>query len=486
MKERVVNQRKRSTPTRNSVRTFHTQQLSHLSKPISHFKPEHEHYYLKGNRTPRLGSTSNYLSFRKICILLRVRKKESVICFLGLVVCVMVLFLNRFSISGERKEYRIHPIVIGCHFSTSEHKIVKIKHLPIYDEGRYPSKRQTDWNDENEKMERTLRNSIKYNKAKVEDIDEKYCKIANNWQKISSPTCNTIHENDMSSFFNVQGKIVEERLLLLDHGFFRDIWVFKDGNEKDATVLKTLRYAHELTERNFDRHRRDALVMDRLTASPHIAQIYSFCGNSIFSEYADKGTVSDLIWPLDGGNSTLSSIERLQLALQVAQGVSDTHANDSNGIPNVAHTDITPSQFLVFDDGSIKLNDFNRCRFLKRNENNGQVCPYKITHNPGKFRSPEEYNYFDQTEKVDIYSMGNILYSIITEKWPFDELDNAKDAQEKIKNGTRPLIPEFPHDEALFALAKIVRLCWKQNAKDRPNAKDVVSALSAKIKLLSN
>ena len=439
MKERVVNQRKRSTPTRNSVRTFHAQQqLSHLnlSKPISPFKPEHEHYYLKGNRTSRLGFTNNSFSFKKVCFFLRVKKKESLILCLAVwfvVVLASIKVLNGSHNKGERRKYRVHPIVIGCHFSTSEHKILRLKHLPIYDEDRYPSKRQMDWTDENEKMERSLRNSIKYNKAKVEDIDEKHCKIPNNWQKTSSPTCNSIHENDMSSFFNVKGKYVEERLLLLDHGFFRDIWVFKDDNEKEAMVLKTLRYAHDLTERNFDRHRRDALVMDRLTSSNHIAQIYSFCGNSIFSEYATEGTVSDIIWPLGGGNCTLSSIERLQLALKVAQAVSDIHANDSNGIPTVAHTDITPSQFLVFEDGSIKLNDFNRCRFLKRNENNGQVCPYKITHNPGKFRSPEEYNYLDQTEMVDIYSMGNIFYSIITEKWPFDELNNAEEAQEKIK-----------------------------------------------------
>ena len=65
----------------------------------------------------------------------------------------------------------------------------------------------------------------------------------------------------------------------------------------------------------------------------------------------------------------------------------------------MAHTDIAPSQFIKV--GQIyKLNDFNRARFLPWSEKDQAVCPYRVASNPGKFRSPEEYKYEEQTEMV--------------------------------------------------------------------------------------
>jgi serine/threonine protein kinase len=217
-------------------------------------------------------------------------------------------------------------------------------------------------------------------------------------------------------------------------------------------------------------------------STSRIADIYSFCGNSIFSEFAEKGTVSDIIWPLNGSNCTISSTERLQLAFKIANAVSDAHNYDADGVATVAHTDITPSQFLVFQGGLIKLNDFNRCRFLKRD--NGQICPYKVSHNPGKFRSPEEYSYGNQSEMVDIYSMGNVFYSILSEKWPFEDIDNTKVVQEKITNGERPLTKYFEKDKASVMLSEVIDLCWKQNPEERPSARDVALLLKRKIEKL--
>lgn len=65
----------------------------------------------------------------------------------------------------------------------------------------------------------------------------------------------------------------------------------------------------------------------------------------------------------------------------------------------MAHTDISPSQYIKIGD-IYKLNDFNRARFLPWSAKDNQTCPYFVANNPGKFRSPEEYNYEGQTEMV--------------------------------------------------------------------------------------
>ncbi len=317
---------------------------------------------------------------------IRILKSKKIVLVAGLYCTIL---LTAKYVEDVKLGRRIHPKVVGCYFAPEGNAMLKIRRLPVYDEDRYPSKRTVVWSDQDEEAENKLRNSRKYNRARAEMRDDDECSLPYDWQKKSYPTCNNIHENDMTQFFNEGEHKVEERLLLLDHGFFRDIWTFKPHDGGTTMVLKTLREIHELTDRNFDRHRRDALVMEHLTSSNHSAQIYSFCGNSIHSEFATMGTVSDLIWPLSGENSTMTSFDRLQLALKVAQAVNDVHMYDEQGLATVAHTDITPSQFLVFEDGSIKINDFNRCRFLLRNDR-GEICPYKVSHNPGKFRSVSE------------------------------------------------------------------------------------------------
>jgi hypothetical protein len=74
------------------------------------------------------------------------------------------------------------------------------------------------------------------------------------------------------------------------------------------------------------------------------------------------------------------------------------HNIDKEGEPTIAHTDISPLQYIRVN-GIYKLNDFNRARFIAWSKDN-TMCPYEVGNNGGKNRSPEEYNYEPQTEKV--------------------------------------------------------------------------------------
>ena len=47
--------------------------------------------------------------------------------------------------------------------------------------------------------------------------------------------------------------------------------------------------------------------------------------------------------------------------------------------------------------------------------------------------------YLDQTEKVDVYSLGNIFYMLLQEEWPFQDLNETEAIQQIIK-GARPSI----------------------------------------------
>lgn len=237
-----------------------------------------------------------------------------------------------------------------------------------------------------------------------------------------------------------------------------------------------------------------------MTSSKYVVDIYSYCGNSGIFEYGTGGDIYDLLWPKSSKSGSLLSllgntssnhqskspfqsklgyIDKLKIALHVAMAVADIHNVDKEGSASIAHADITPSQF-IYIDGIFKLNDFNRCRFISWNYWKNQPCEYRVRQNPGKFRSPEEYHHHNQSEKVDVYSMGNVFYTLLTEIWPFDK-DKEDVAQHKVMAGDRPEIPEHIYeskDPSAVVLRRAISMCWAQKPNVRANARTIEQFLT--------
>ena len=168
----------------------------------------------------------------------------------------------------------------------------------------------------------------------------------------------------------------------------------------------------------------------------------------------------------------------------MAAAITDMHNVDLEGRPSIAHTDITPSQFLLTAEGKWKLTDFNRVRFLRKNITAESVpCSYIVGRNPGKFRSPEEYNHTEQTSAIDVYSMGNIFYSLLTGRWPFENR-KTKEAQRLIKNNQRPPIDDAirESDDPLdVAMLKAIERCWEQDPVERASAREIEKFLETEL-----
>jgi hypothetical protein len=331
-----------------------------------------------------------------------------------------------------------------------------------------------------------LTDSEDYDDVRRDPFERNNCIAQYDWMKQSFPTCNMLHEADLTNMHRGERKYHEE-VRLLGSGYWRDVWRVKADRQLETNIVKTLRYKHAWADRNYDRHRRDALAMERLTWSPNVVDIYGFCGNSGIFEYASGGDIDQAIW-YEGDSAKAvewNSTERLVVAFQVANSLADAHNSERNGITTIAHTDITTAQF-VHANGIYKLNDFNRCRFITKDRETGELCSYAVGNNPGNFRAPEEYAYKPQSEKVDIFSMGNVFYSLLTHLWPFEE-EEAKEAQKLVKAGVRPPIDERitnSTDPADKALLVALHMTWKQKPEDRAAASVVRDYIGAELKRL--
>lgn len=324
-----------------------------------------------------------------------------------------------------------------------------------------------------------LKNSREYRHNTVDEFETEECVAQYEWQKSMFPTCNLLFEQDLT---HLQSYNDIEVVRLIAHGYWRDVWKVDNGN--NTVALKSIRYEHDYVARNYDRHRRDAVAMEQLTSSPWVMDIFGHCGNSGLFEYAAGGSLDDSLFEYENENDKWKPSERLIVAYQVASGIAATHNHPKEGVPAIAHTDITTSQFVYTESGLYKLNDFNRCRFIRWNKVKNQTCEYTVGNNPGPFRSPEEYAQKGQSEKVDIYSMGNIFYVLLTGKWPFEHLSSTKKARTIVKQGGRPPIDGAilnstdPFDRALL---EAMQMCWVQEPTKRATAREVQSFIETKL-----
>jgi serine/threonine protein kinase len=320
------------------------------------------------------------------------------------------------------------------------------------------------------------------------------------WQANNYPNCNLLHEISLPAI---------QRGTSAGHyvasGLWRDVWQAslsgsrssknqdggaavsaktktrrRDDDQSNTAVLKILRMEHEVNARNFDRHRRDALVMEQLTSNPYVVDVFGYCGNSILTESLSvtlydsivRGGIvlvdddSDNVQVDRAGNNNnnnnttmnqkqqnrnigpartnVTRTDRLHWAIDVAKGVQALHEH------GIVHADLQLEQFLfeneppddVVDPGRqrrrIKINDFNRCRFLAVRQNETSTrCPFRIPSAPGKQRSPEEYDFQQLTDKMDIYATANLLYAIFTRQRPWGNFASAE-AKRRITSGYLP------------------------------------------------
>jgi len=323
----------------------------------------------------------------------------------------------------------------------------------------------------------------------MREVPEAPCDYQYGWQKTSFPHCNGVHES-----FG-QG---DPAPFLINNGGWVDIFAIMewDGSMK---VLKTKRYRHDFTDRNFDRYRRDALAMERLTSAPNVLNIYGFCGVTAVVDYADGGDienyVNDLLDKYDnemGLKDRESSpeyeqiqVKKLRIATQVLTSIATMHNFDKEGQASISHTDISPYQFIALGDGKFVLNDFNRARWITWNKRDDVPCGFRVANNPGKWRAPEEYKYEVEDEKIDVYSAGNVLYYLLTEKKPFDDEDQ-KDAKKMVMKGKRPPLPKRFRDGSAHrvdqVLLKAMEWCWTHDPAERPSARAVADLLEEELR----
>lgn len=145
-------------------------------------------------------------------------------------------------------------------------------------------------------------------------------------------------------------------------------------------------------------HRNLTCLVGYCYEDAHMALVY---------EYMAKGNLKELLSVKDD-NNVLSWQERLQIALDAAQGLDYLH----NGCkPPIIHRDIKSTNILLHENFEAKLADFGLSRVFTIDD--GSFVSTRVVGTPG-YVDPEYYETQRLHEKSDIYSLGIVILELIT------------------------------------------------------------------------
>ena len=247
------------------------------------------------------------------------------------------------------------------------------------------------------------------------------------------------------------------------------------------------RINHRFEDAFYEHNRIDAVVLERLTASPHVINVFGFCGNSVLTEYADGKRLGEL-----ADKMKKVPLARLNIARDIASGLADVHGIDGDGNATFVHLDINPAN-VVSIGGTLKLNDFNIGVLRQWNTTSNQPCGIPSQYPNPQWRSPEEARQENNlTEKVDVFSLGHIFFRLICGHEPWHKLEQGgmptkEELNEKVKRGELPAIPVSilqSKDPEIVAIRDAMLRCYTYNPVSRPSAREIAASLSEALEKL--
>lgn len=252
---------------------------------------------------------------------------------------------------------------------------------------------------------------------------------------------------------NLLGKRLEGRYLieeLIGVGGMANVYRAFDTVNQRPVAIKMLRDEYVDNEDFLRRFRNESKAIYSLN-HPHIVKIYDVILTSknpvIVMEYVDGITLKDYI----DKKGIVEVQPAVALAIQLLAALQHAHDN------GIVHRDVKPQNVMVLTDGTIKVMDFGIARFAMSQSRTLTNRAIGSVH----YISPEQARGDEAIDiRADIYSVGVILFEMLTGRLPFEAETPISVALKQIKDEpARPrdlnaAIPQGLEDIIIKAMAK--------------------------------
>ena len=253
----------------------------------------------------------------------------------------------------------------------------------------------------------------------------------------------------------------------LGRGGMGVVYRARDTRLGRPVALKVLPPELTRDEERRARFEQEAKVAARLS-HPAIAQIYDVDegpdGLFIAMELVEGRTVKSLIQSRE-----LDVLGAIEIAIQVAGGLQNAHE------AGIVHRDIKPENLIVTPDGHAKILDFGLAKLFEPPKDE---APEGISHMETlaktqagfvlgtlRYMSPEQARGQAVDSRSDIFSLGIVLYEMVTGQLPFSGASPLDTLHAIAFEETRPMTAMRPNLPP--SLQRVVTRCLRKRASDR-------------------
>ena len=227
------------------------------------------------------------------------------------------------------------------------------------------------------------------------------------------------------------GQLIKERyeiVELLGEGGMAFVYKAKDMQLKRMVAIKTLKPNYVEQTTFVERFKREAQTAANLN-HPNIVQIFDWGIEEepyFVMEYIEGNTLTSII----SNRKTISLSDILFIGAQVANGLQAAHSQ------GLVHRDIKPGNIMITPGGKVKVTDFG---IVSIQNEESDITKTGSILGTASYISPEQAQGKSVSVGSDLYSLGTVLYELITGNPPFE-------AESPIATATKHLTekPEKP------------------------------------------
>jgi serine/threonine-protein kinase len=268
-----------------------------------------------------------------------------------------------------------------------------------------------------------------------------------------------VKELATGSTFAGRYQVIEE----LGKGGMGKVYKVFDAEIKEKVALKLLKPDIAADRETIERFRNE-LKFARKIRHKNVCQMFDLAKDEgsyyITMEYVHGEDLKRLIRKM----GQLSAGQAILIARQVAEGLAEAHHL------GVVHRDLKPQNIMIDEEGNARIMDFGIARSIKAKG----ITDAGVMIGTPEYMSPEQAEAGEVDKRSDIYSLGVILYEMVTGRVPF-EGDTPLSIAMKHK-GEKPKDPRELNAQVLPELSRVILKCMeKDKAKRYQTAEELLS-----------